>query len=332
MSDLDFLTGRRASGDLAPLYDAIALPPDRWYGIDSGADNDRGYAFNQWLPFTTNRVGSTSWVADGADPQWSLPQVAREALKGYVDLANATQTGSLTPEALASFTSGAAGAGLAGAPRGALAAGGARPSLPALDPAAMERARRMGFNVDRPLFHGTDSTDFRSFRAVPPWQAIRAGRSPGLSLAEDLAVANKLAEPGVRSLLGLSPTSRSQGSPAGLPRIYPLFARSDKETHIGLRPGDDWGDIWRTVAGTFDDGYDAVHLSNYRMFPELGPQTNWMVRDPSQLRSWFARFDPSRRGSDDLLAARVTPGFKVTQPSQPGLRIKAGRAAADMEF
>ena len=332
MSDLDFGAGRRMSSELAPLYDALALRPDRQYGIDSGPDNDRGYAFNQWLPFTTNRVGLASWVTDGADPQWSLPQIAREALKGYGDLANATQTGSLTPEALASFTAGAVGAGLAGAPRGALAAGGARPSLPALDPAAMERARRMGFNVDRPLFHGTDSTDFRSFRAVPPWQAIRAGRSPGLSLAEDPAVANKLAEPGVRSLLGLSPTSRSQGSPAGLPRIYPLFARSDKETHIGLRPGDDWGDIWRTVAGAFDDGYDAVRLSNYRMFPELGPQTNWMVQDPSQLRSWFARFDPARSSSDDLLAARVAPGFNATQPSEPGVRIKAGRAAADMEF
>ena len=51
--------------------------------------------------------------------------MARETLKGYVDLANATQTGSLR-DALASFTSGAVGAGLAGAPRGALAAGGAR--------------------------------------------------------------------------------------------------------------------------------------------------------------------------------------------------------------
>jgi len=271
-------------------------------------------------------------VTDGADPQWSLPQIAREALKGYVDLGNATQTGSLTPEALASFSAGAAGAGLAGAPRGALASGGARPSLPALDPAAMERARRMGFNVDRPLFHGTDSTDFRSFRAVPPWQAIRAGRSPGLSLAEDPAVANKLAEPGVRSLLGLSPTSRSQGSPAGPPRIYPFFARSDKEAHIGLRPGDDWGDIWRTVAGALTTAMTPFVSATVGCFPSWVHRPIGWSRDPSQLRSWFARFDPSRRGSDDLLAARVTPGFNVTQPSHPGLRIKAGRAAADMEF
>ena len=57
-----------------------------------------------------------------------------------------------------------------------------------------------------------------------------------------------------------------------------------------------------------------------------------MVRDPAQLRSSFPRFDPARRGSDDLLAARAAPGFDVTQPSGPGIQIKAGRAAADMEF
>ena len=51
--------------------------------------------------------------------------------------------------------------------------------------------------------------------------------------------------------------------------------------------------------------------------PELGPQTIWSFRDPNQLRSWFARFDPSMRYSDDLLAARAIPGFNVAPPAEP---------------
>jgi len=78
--------------------------------------------------------------------------------------------------------------------------------------------------------------------------------------------------------------------------------------------------------------------------PELGPQTIWSFRDPNQLRSWFARFDPSMRYSDDLLAARAIPGFNVAPPAEPGFNVKsppesgihipmkAGRSAAEMEF
>ena len=76
----------------------------------------------------------------------------------------------------------------------------------------------------------------------------------------------------------------------------------------------DWRDVWQDTAGLFWDGHDAIRLSNYRLFPELGPQTIWAVRDPNQLRSWFARFDPAKRDSDDLLAARAVPGFNVQPP------------------
>ena len=98
-----------------------------------------------------------------------------------------------------------------------------------------------------------------------------------------------------------------------------------------LRPGDDWGDIWRSVAGAFDQGYDAIRLHNYTMFPDLGPQINWMIRDPNQLRSPFAAFDPAKRGSSDLLAGFVAPigpvppGFNL-QPEQSDPQM-AARAA-----
>lgn len=322
MSDVDFLTGRPRSGPLEPYYGAIALAPDRQYGIDPGPGNDRGFAFNQWLPFTTNRVGSGSWVVEGANPSWSLPQIVREGLKGWLDLAQAKDTGTLTPEALGAFTTGALGAGMAGAPAGALTSGGRGFVLPTDTASRLKRAAEMGFKTDLPLYHGTNSgTDFPAFRALPPWQATREGRSPGVSLAEAPAVASRFAEPRVRHLLGLSPTSRAQELQEGLPRVYPLFIRSEKSGSLELNPGDDWGDIWRAVAGAFGDGYDAVRLRNYTMFPGLGPQNNWMIRDSNQLRSWFARFDPAKRDSDDLLAARATPGFSVAPPPQAGVRF-----------
>ena len=44
------------------------------------------------------------------------------------------------------------------------------------------------------------------------------------------------------------------------------------------------------------------------MFPELGPQTIWAFRDPAQLRSRFAAFDPAKRDSSDLMAGFAAPG------------------------
>jgi hypothetical protein len=354
MSDLDFLTGRRVASDLDPLYDALALPADRQYGINPGPDNPdaadgvaRGYAFNQWMPFTTNRVGSASWVMNGADPQWSTPQVLREGAKGWLDLAQAKNTGNLTPEAISAFMAGSIGAGMAGTPLGALAAGGKRLELPMDAASRLARAQAMGFNVDLPLYHGTSSAvDFGSFRALAPWEAARAGRPPGIWLAEQPPVANRFAEEAARSGLGLSPTFQPRAlpqDPAGS-RVLPLFARSDSPVDYKLPAKPSWGDVWHDISGLFWDGHDAVRLSNYRMFPQLGPQTIWAIRDPNQLRSWFARFDPNKRSSDDLLAARAVPGFNFVPPPQPGFNvipppepgmripIKAGRSAAEMEF
>lgn len=58
--------------------------------------------------------------------RFAMPEMMRSALQGLVGMGQSTQTGSLTPEALASLTLGSMGAGFMGAPRGALAAGGSR--------------------------------------------------------------------------------------------------------------------------------------------------------------------------------------------------------------
>ena len=242
--------------------------------------------YGSLLPFAFNQPGSARWMQEGTNFRWSLPAIVRDGLLGALDLANGMRSGEVTPRAAQTF-----------------------------------------------VYHGTDvPVDFTGFRAIPPWEAIRTGRPPGVSVAESPAVANRFAEPSQRSRLGLSPTSPPPGfpsnparSPAPGPRVYPLLMRSEKPASLRLSPGDDWGDIWRTVANTFGSGYDAVRLSNYTMFPDLGPQTIWMIRDPAQLRSPFAAFDPARRSSSDLLAGSAVPAplavhASVPEQQTPGFR------------
>jgi hypothetical protein len=91
--------------DLQPWYDRLAPAPNTTYG--------------SVLPFAIDEQTQQM--------RWALPDSVRSGLKGVLDLANSTQTGSLTGDALASVTMGSVGAGLGLAPRGALAAGAAKP-------------------------------------------------------------------------------------------------------------------------------------------------------------------------------------------------------------
>jgi hypothetical protein len=93
-------------------YDFLAPSPDANYG--------------SVLPFAYNREGSPSWVTEGSNPRFALPEWLRSAAQGVVGLGESTQTGSLTPEALALLTTGSVGTGALMAPGGALAAGAAR--------------------------------------------------------------------------------------------------------------------------------------------------------------------------------------------------------------
>ena len=313
----DFLTGR----SLDSYYRALAPRPDAEYG--------------SILPFAYNAPGSPTWVQEGRDFRPALPEFARSAMKGVLDLLQGTETGKLTPEALETITLGSLGAGAMLAPRGALASGAARLEM---DQASrLARARSLGFNVDRPLYHGTLAPDFPAFGTVPPWEAVRRGRPPGIWTAENPAVASRLSEAEVRSRLGLSPTSPTPGLllDQAHSRILPLLARSERTAELTLPPRPDWGEVWNKIGGRFYEGYDSVRLQNYTMFPELGPQTIWAFRDPAQLRSRFAAFDPAKRDSSDLMAGFAAPGpapvpgldaWRPPVPEPPGMiRLPTGQ-------
>ena len=96
---------------LRPIYNTLSVNPDADYGT--------------LLPFARNRVGSASWVQEGANTRLALPSAVREGLFGTTDLLAGVDTGQVTPRAAETLAFGGMGAGGMAAPRGVLAVGGA---------------------------------------------------------------------------------------------------------------------------------------------------------------------------------------------------------------
>ncbi|MGE0213963.1 MAG: hypothetical protein AB7S41_19920 [Parvibaculaceae bacterium] len=66
-------------------------------------------------------------------------------------------------------------------------------------------------------------------------------------------------------------------------------------------------EIAATLSYLWARDYDAVLIRNYTS-PETGKKTSILVvKDPSQLRTPWAAFDPARRDSNDLLSVRGLP-------------------------
>lgn len=305
-------------------YDAETAPSglrDAYKALEPDPNADYGTI----LPFAIDRATGKG--------RWAMPSLLRDALGGGLDLLAGLDTGEVTPRAALQIGLGGFGVGAGMAPRGALATGAARPFRLDMDPLTgltldqsnrFARARAMGFNVDRPLYHGTPVPDFRAFQMVHPWEAARTGQAPGIWTAENPALAANFSIPELRARVGRAVLPGSRASQESTPRILPLLARSENPVSLTLSRGDSWGNVNRTVADAFAGGHDAVALHNYRMFPELGPQTIWGFRHPSQLGSRFALFDPANRDSSDLMAGFAAPLVPAPVPGfdarpEPGL-------------
>jgi hypothetical protein len=67
----------------------------------------------------------------------------------------------------------------------------------------------------------------------------------------------------------------------------------------------------------WDQGYDAVIVKNYTA-PGGRTGTVLVVKDLAQLRSPFAKFDPTKRNSSDLLAGLAGAGVLAPVALQDG--------------
>lgn len=173
------------------------------------------------------------------------------------------------------------------APKGALRSGGARNAkgLPRDEASRMARAREMGHTV--PMYHATNAKkDFEAFKS-PSRASLRPG-DWAIYGADHPAVAGEF------------------GSGNGQ-RVLPLLGRGAKKTSIDLPEGVTDHEVSATLADLWDNGYDFVRLKNYTTPGGKTGQTIYAVRDPNQLRSRFADFDPAKAWSDDLLATAAPP-------------------------
>lgn len=162
------------------------------------------------------------------------------------------------------------------------------PEILAMDHASrMARAESMGFRTGMPVYHGSPS-EFGEFRATP---TSGAGlQTPGVSVAMDPSVANEFA------------TKAQQGSAQTSPQVYPLLHRADRPAVLILDGTEKQGEVASTLAQAFASGHDAVMIKNYTTPGGEAGKNIIIVKEPSQLRSRFAAFDPSKKSSADLLA------------------------------
>ena len=163
------------------------------------------------------------------------------------------------------------------------------------DPARMQRAEDLGFRLDQPLYHGTDR-DFRAFDLSKGGHSTHAiSARHGVFSALDPETAGSFAE------------IASQGASRNWPRILPLIHRSKKQGVIDLQGDERDHEVAATLAQAWDEGFDAILVRNYTT-PNGGKDRVLVVRDPAQLRSIFAKFDPKNVTSDDLLAGIIPLG------------------------
>mgnify|MGYP000930298379 CR=1 FL=1 len=236
---------------------------------------------------------SETWPARLAQDIWSGITLPRDVYQGKVD--------PMSPEGIARVNSLAGlmmGGTFGGAPAGALGVGPVRrsaASLPMDEASRMARGQAMGFRTQMPLAHGTSST-FDAFdltkggstigtepARMGVWSEVRRGESQ---------IADEFAEMSARNT-------------GGNPQVMPLLHRADKPAALTLSGSETNEEIAATLAHAWENGYDAVMMRNYTS-PGGKRGDILVVKDPSQLRSVFAQFDPAKRDSANLLAGMAS--------------------------
>jgi hypothetical protein len=197
---------------------------------------------------------------------------------------------------LAGFTT----MGTLAGPRGVLGSGATRRRPPPPPPprhlpmdleSRMQRARDMGFLTDHPVYHGTAAAPFDAFDLGKAGSVTRAAPArQGIWTSEEPAVANAFAK------LAADKTG-------GNPHIMPLFARTDNPLILKLKGNPTLDQLGERVAQAWRDGHDAVVVHNHFLRGGSRQRGDSLVlRNPNQLRSTQAAFDPARRNESDLLA------------------------------
>lgn len=110
--------------------------------------------------------------------------------------------------------------------------------------------------------------------------------------------------PETASEFALLAAQRSGGDPAVLPLMY----RSERPAATRLSGAEKNLEVAATLNSAFrEGGYDSVMMRNYTTPGGRTGENIAVVRDPNQLRSVTAAFDPAKKNSSDLMASRLAP-------------------------
>lgn len=199
----------------------------------------------------------------------------------------------------------------------------------------MQRAREMGFDVDNPVYHGTD-------RPVKEFDLNQAGKSTkarsakeGVWLVNDPRTAAGYAELAeqrpVQELMDASYAAERQnnynlaerlmleaeelenaGGRGG--NIIKAYVRGKIKTvdmeDIKYDPED--VDLYKYVKEAKEQGFDGLRLINFSDeagYGEYNPAKHLIVFDPKNIRSVHAKFDPAKKDSANLLASPTAVGL-----------------------
>lgn len=159
----------------------------------------------------------------------------------------------------------------------------------------MSRAKEMGMMTGMPLYHGTrgDISEFSLERGG------EVSRSPvgklGVSLATDPQTASEFA-----SLAG------DEGA-----NVIQAYHRASKPVRIELDGTETNMEVAATVQDAWDQGFDAIKFDNYTTPGGSTGKSFILVKDPNQVRSVNARFDPSNVESRNILASSIPAGIGI---------------------
>lgn len=178
--------------------------------------------------------------------------------------------------------------------------------LPMDEASRMARAKEMGFDVEQTLFHGTKD----SFEQFNP-EMKKPSSEYGIFFSPDSSIASSYA--------GYDEIFPSEK----IGNVMPVYLRIKNPKVVDFA-GSKYGRK-EAIESAIKGGHDGVIFKNH--YDAGGIQDQYVVFDPSQIRSKFAEFDPKKAKSGNISAALGaatigTGGLAASQESQAADTIR----------
>jgi hypothetical protein len=192
-------------------------------------------------------------------------------------------------------------------------------TLPTDEASRMARAQEMGFDTD--VYHGTGS-DFDEF--------------DGVSFFGDPKTASSYAaDRGYGGGANVMPVKLKIRNPATDDDIFAAAKNagvyeSDLPAFTYISPNVVGPEQSKKVLDILKgQGFDGAKVSDYGMDDPFNSVTSWATFDPKNIRSRFAKFDPAKKDSANILAGLGVVGAGAALSQQDGFDYGALRNVAE---